>query len=56
VNGVASNALTGAGFRLKFYRELFGQLAKLIEKFASGQDLNAYLESAAGRRLLETRV
>lgn len=26
---------------------------KLIEKFASGQDFNAYLESTAGRRLLD---
>ena len=26
---------------------------KLIEKFASGQDFNAYLQSDAGRRLLE---
>ncbi len=35
---------------LKVYEEVH---AKLIEKFASGQDFSAYLQSDAGRRLLE---
>jgi hypothetical protein len=35
---------------LKMHEDLH---AKLIEKFASGQDFSAYMQSEAGRRLLE---